>query len=78
MSKNAKKQVTKKDLIYAINLNTHKIDDLFDKVMILSGLVHNYIECNKHTDKLKHFLEVKKQKQDKENKKSKKETKDAS
>ena len=74
MAKQNNKQVTKKEMVYAINLCISHIEELDKKVALLSGLLHNYIECKKDVDNLKAYLDDKKVKQTKQNKK---ETKDA-
>ena len=71
------KKVTNKEIVYAINLNIKHLEELDDKMLLISGLLHNYIESNDDVAKLKKYLDSKKVKQEKQNK-SKKETKDAS
>ena len=74
MSKQPPKQVTKKEMIYAINLCITHLEEIDKRIVMLSSLIHNYIEANDDVDKLKSYLENKKVKQEQQNKK---ETKDA-
>jgi hypothetical protein len=66
-----------KEIIYAINVNSVEIKEVHEKVILLSGLLHNYIESKDDVDNLKKYLDEKKVKQEKQQK-SKKETKHAS
>ncbi len=73
MSKQPSNQVTKKDMIRAINLCINHMEEQDTRILMLSSLLHNYVEFNKDVEKLKKYLEDKnKEEQKKQNKKEKK------
>ena len=54
-----KKAVTKKDMIYAINVLIKRVNELEERTLMVSSLLHSYIECNEHVEKLKDYLQKK-------------------
>ena len=75
MSKQPSNQVTKKDMIRALNFCINHSEEQDARILMLSSLLHSYIEFNGNVDAFKKYLEDEKQKQEKQNKK---ENKDAS
>ena len=71
MSKPKKKPVLKKEMIYAINVLINRVNEIEERTLMVSSLLHSYIECNEQVEKLKDYLqktqETKAKEKEKEN-----------
>jgi len=59
MKKSKQKTATKREMIYAINVLMKRAEHAEEQLMMTINLLHSYIECNEHVEKLKDFLQKK-------------------
>ena len=59
MKKAKQKTATKREMIYAINVLIKRAEEAEGQLLMLTNLLHSYIECNEHVEKLKDFLQKK-------------------
>ena len=59
MKKSKQKTATKREMIYAINVLIKRAEEAEGQLLMLTNLLHSYIECNEHVEKLKDFLQKK-------------------
>ena len=57
MKKSKQKAVTKREMIYAINVLIKRAEEAEGQLIMVTNLLHSYIECNEHVEKLKDYLQ---------------------